>query len=135
MKSLYGTIVNHSPRSIFDIVKIYPNVVSMQADKHNEEIPVNAYVLIDYVQSNNPEDYTQNNGLNNAGLYNTNFNIDNQDKPEDLIVDYNQTVWQKRYSDSSKKDFEYFALARLHSILPYIKSTELKGYEIGRAHV
>lgn len=129
MKSLYGTIVNHSPRSIFDIVKIYPNVVSMQADKHNEEIPVNAYVLIDYVQSNNPEDYTQNNGLNNAGLYNTNFNIDNQDKPEDLIVDYNQTVWQKRYSDSSKKDFEYFALARLHSILPYIKSTELKGYD------
>lgn len=123
MKSLYGTIINHSPRSLFEISKVYPNVVSMQADKPigGKDVPPNGYVLINYTQSDETE--------NQEGLYNNNFSIDNQGQPEGLTVDYHQTVWQKRYTDSSKTNYEYFAIARLHSILPYMKESKLKGYK------
>ena len=121
MKSLYGTIINHSPRSIFDISKTYPNVFSMFADqgKGGADVPPNGYILIDYTQnSENAED--------KQGVYNTNFGIDNREiAPDGITVDYHQTVWQKRYSVGDV--YDYYAIARLHSVLPLLNTTELKG--------
>lgn len=108
MNSLYGNIITHIPRSSFYISRTYPNVSEMFAGVTDDKVPLYSYILIDY-------NYTNPNAT--GDLYQFNNNVDqNKYGSDKLIINYDQTVWQKQldYNDN----LIYRAIARLNSILP-----------------
>lgn len=124
MGSLYGSIINHSPRSLFDISRVVSTASSLQGSFGEDDgVPLYGYALVYY-------------GEEGEGLYSENLARDNQkwEAAEGHLINFNKTVWQKRpkYAFQSGTIIEmsqYFAVARLDSVLPYLNSTQLKGYE------
>lgn len=116
MKSLYGTIINHSPRSLFDIQHIYPNAQMMHNSTGTDGVPVYGYVLVYY-------------GEPTEELYVHNLSTDQVYGSNEVSVDYNKTVWQKRPDYINGGTSRYFSIARLNSVLPYTQEVALKGYE------
>ena len=116
MKSLYGTIINHSPRSLFDIQHIYPNAQMMHNSVHEDNVPLYGYVLVYY-------------GEPTEALYTSNLNTDQIYGAEEISIDYNKTVWQKRPDYQNNGAPHYFSIARLNSVLPYTQEAALKGYK------
>lgn len=108
MSSLYGNIISHIPRSQFEISKIYQSRLDMEANIVNDNVALYQYVLVKYGEpgegySNNLQKDQNEYGQVNGG--------------RDYIVNYDQTVWQKQYSNVENK-YYYRAIDRLHSILP-----------------
>ena len=116
MKSLYGTIINHSPRSLFDIQHIYPNAQMMHNSTQEDNVPLYGYVLVYY-------------GEPTEELYAYNLNTDQIYGAGEISIDYNKTVWQKRPNYQNNGEPHYFSIARLNSILPYTQEVALKGYK------
>lgn len=113
MNSLYGNIITHIPRSNFQILCTYPNVQMMRWNTEEDNVPLYGYVLVDYNHPN--ENYNQENSTLN--LYQFNNKIDQDAFGSDkLIVNYDQTVWQK-ILDSEGIPF-YRAISRINSFLP-----------------
>lgn len=108
MSSLYGNIISHIPRSQFEISKIYQSRLDMEANILNDGIALYQYVLVKYGEPG--EGYSSNlqKDQNEYGQVNGG---------RDYIVNYDQTVWQKQYSNIENK-YYYRAIDRLHSILP-----------------
>lgn len=79
---------------------------------NEDDVPLYHYVLVDYDHPNddfNAEEF--------AGLYQFNNYIDQQKYGSDkLIINYDQTVWQKQLDYSG--NYIYRAISRLNSILP-----------------
>ena len=53
MNSLYGNIISHTPRSRFDISKVYPSRTEMeqiQSSSEGDSVPLFGYILIDYAE-------------------------------------------------------------------------------------
>lgn len=113
MSSFYGTnVISHIPRSNFKIDHIFPNALKMFQTITEDKVPIYGYVLVDY---NHPNENYIDDGQ--TGLYQFNNNIDQiQWGSDSLIINYDQTVWQKvlNYNDI----LVYRAIARLNSILP-----------------
>ena len=108
MNSLYGNIITHVPRSTFNISYTYPNAMQMFASVEEDNVPIYGYVLVDY-------DYANPDSTGN--LYQYNNSIDqNKWGSDKLIINYDQTVWQKQLDYNDK--LVYRAIARLNSILP-----------------
>lgn len=107
MGFMYGNITNHLPRTNFDFYKIYPSRAEMQREveelaenpEDDVEVPVNAYLLVDYSSST-------------TNTYEENLQAD-LNKYASGNFDY--TVWQVQLIDELAKAV---AIARLHSILP-----------------
>lgn len=116
MKSLYGTIINHSPRSLFDVQHIYPNAQTMHNSIREDNVPLYGYVLVYYGE---PTD----------GLYAHNLNTDQIYGAGEISIDYNKTIWQKRPNYQNNGEPYYFSIARLNSVLPYTQEVALKGYK------
>lgn len=116
MKSLYGTIINHSPRSLFDIQHVYPNAQMMHNSTRKDNVPLYGYVLVYY-------------GEPATELYASNLNTDQVYGAGEISIDYNKTVWQKRPDYQNNGAPHYFSIARLNSVLPYTQEVALKGYK------
>lgn len=114
MNSLYGNIIMHPPRSNFEIYETYPNAAKMFQSIQNSDTPLYGYALIDYDYPNVDYDET---AQQQGGLYQFNNLVDQQKWGSDiLIINYDQTVWQKTINHNG--ELTYRAIARLNSILP-----------------
>lgn len=114
MSSFYGNIINHTPRFSFDIIKIYPNRMTMERESSCDGVAFSQYVLINY--------NIDSDGNYNDSNYSVNLQIDQNTygvingTSRDFLVNYNQTVWQKSYDRD--KNLYYRAIDRIHSTLP-----------------
>lgn len=111
MNSLYGNIISHIPRSVFNISLIYPNAAKMfeSVDADNKKVPLYGYVLVDYHYPNEENTSTDENGL-----YKFNNERDQLYWSEEgkWIVNYDQTIWQKCFRNNK---LTYRAIAKYNS--------------------
>lgn len=130
MNTFYGNIISHTPKSHFNIALRYPNASQMFImieNNNDDKVPVYGYVLVDYNFPGNlkeGEDYE-------GGLYQFN-NAQDQSRwgSKDLIINYDQTVWQKVPIEIKDEDNNivinntYRAISRLNSVLSNFESPE-----------
>lgn len=130
MNTFYGNIISHTPKSHFNIALRYPNasqMFTMIESNNDDKVPVYGYVLVDYNFPGNlkeGEDYE-------GGLYQFN-NSQDQSRwgSKDLIINYDQTVWQKVPIEIKDEDNNivinntYRAISRLNSVLSNFESPE-----------
>ena len=114
MGSFYGNIITHIPRTNFQISHTYPNawMLKQQSIVDADNVALYNYVLVDYNHPNTS--YTDKETI---GLYQFN-NLQDQNAygNEKLIINYDQTVWQKVLNAEGVP--YYKTICRINSILP-----------------
>ena len=114
MGSFYGNIITHIPRTNFQISHTYPNawMLKQQSIVDTDNVALYNYVLVDYNHPNTS--YTDKETI---GLYQFN-NLQDQNAygNEKLIINYDQTVWQKVLNAEGIP--YYKTICRINSILP-----------------
>ena len=83
MNSLYGNIISHTPRSRFDISKVYPSRTEMERAQSIDEgdgVPLFGYALIDY---------------------NERPTIFEEEPPKEYYYNYNNSIDQETYEVST----------------------------------
>ena len=134
MNSMYGSPIQHIPRTTFKFAATYPSRRGMQEDEKKyweyqnkkdkipglkkeyiHEIQINNYVLVDYTQ----KPIHQNTTIAENQYYSKNKTDDEMPQSGDNFSpsNYHYTVWQKQEITPGEKPV-YIAIARLHSILP-----------------
>ena len=107
MNSLYGNIISHTPRSRFDISKVYPNRTEMERAQSVDEgdgVPLFGYVLIDY---------------------NEKPTIFEEEPPKEYYYNYNNSIDQETYEVSTQfwtDYYQYYDIAPVGNVL-YQKDT------------
>ena len=117
MSSLYGNIITHLPKSYFNISITYPNAAMMFRSKNDEEtkkrIPLYGYIYVNY-NFKDADIYDE----KDEGMYQFNAAQDQQYFQKDsLVVNYDNTVWQKIINPANKEEIIYRAVARTNSVL------------------
>ena len=107
MNSLYGNIISHTPRSRFDISKVYPSRTEMERAQSIDEgdgVSLFGYVLIDY---------------------NERPTIFEEEPPKEYYYNYNNSIDQETYEVSFQfwtDYYQYYDIAPVGNVL-YQKNT------------